>query len=101
MPAAKTYNKSFQITGQSRCQVESDDAKVRVTGTDDAQVEVSVEYDGYDLGKTFRIEARQEGSKVHVSVKTIGRIGISLNFKLAPGRGGAHAARRRSERCYG
>ncbi len=77
----KTYNKSFQITGVPDVEVESDDARVRVTGTDDAQVEVSVEYDGYDLGKSLRIEARQEGNKVHVSVRTIGRIGISLNFK--------------------
>lgn len=77
----KTYNKSFQITGVPDLEVESDDARVRVTGTDDSQVEVSVEYDGYDLGKSLRIEARQEGNKVHVSVRTIGRIGISLNFK--------------------
>ena len=96
--AAKTYNKSFSITGHPDVHVEADDARVRVTGTDAAQVEVSVEYDGYELGKTLRIEARsRKASKVRRERQDHRPYRHLFQLPLAPDRGSAHAAGRRSE----
>ena len=58
--------KSFAVTGRPNVRVETNDGSVRVSSGDAKQVEFRVEYQGYELGKNLRVDARQDGDKVEL-----------------------------------
>jgi len=72
--------KSFAVTGRPSVRVETNDGSVRVTSGDAKQVEFRVEYQGYELGKTLRVDARQDGDKVELIARVTGHWGINLGW---------------------
>ena len=74
---AEDVTKSFAVTGRANVRVETNDGGVRVTSGDAKQVEFRVEYQGYELGKTLRVDAHQDGDKVQLTARVTGHWGFS------------------------
>jgi len=81
-PAARAedYAKTFQISGRANVRVDTNDGSVRVTSSDSKQVEFHVEYQGYEMGRNLRIDARQDGDKVELTARITGHWGINFNW---------------------
>ena len=75
--SAEEVTKSFAVTGRANVRVETNDGSVRVTSSDSKQVEFRVEYQGYEVGKNLRIDARQDGDKVELTARVTGNWGFS------------------------
>src|SRR5258708_3893779 len=75
---AEEVTKSFAVIGRANVRVETNDGSVRVTSGDSKQVEFRVEYQGYELGKNLRVDARQDGDKVELTARVTGRWGFSF-----------------------
>ena len=74
---AEDVTKSFVVSGRASVRVETNDGGVRVTSGDSKQVEFRVEYQGYELGKTLRVDAHQDGDKVELTARVTGHWGFS------------------------
>src|SRR6516225_12503543 len=72
--------KSYTVTGRPNVRVETNDGSVRVTSSDGKQVEFRVEYQGYELGRTLRVDSRQDGDKVELIARVTGHWGINFNW---------------------
>ncbi len=81
-PAARAeeVTKSFSVSGRPNVRVETNDGSVRVTSADSKQVEFRVEYQGYELGKNLRVDARQDGDKVELVARLMGHWGMNFNW---------------------
>lgn len=77
---AEEITKSFAVTGRPNVRVETNDGSVRVTSGDSKQVEFRVEYQGYELGKNLRVDARQDGDKVELIARVTGHWGIQFSW---------------------
>ena len=77
---AEEVTKSFAVSGRPNVRVETNDGSVRVTSADSKQVEFHVEYQGYELGKNLRVDARQDGDKVELVARITGHWGINFNW---------------------
>jgi hypothetical protein len=77
---AEEITKSFAVSGRPNVRVETNDGSVRVTSGDSKQVEFHVEYQGYELGKNLRVDARQDGDKVELIARVTGHWGIQFNW---------------------
>src|SRR6266705_3401849 len=75
---AEETTKSFAVSGRASVRVETNDGSVRVTSGDAKQVEFRVEYQGYELGKTLRVDAHQDGDKVELTARVTGHWGFSF-----------------------
>src|SRR5260370_37449898 len=75
---ADDVTKSFVVSGRANVRVENNDGSVRVTTGDSKQVEFRVEYHGYELGKTLRVDSRQDGDKVELVARVTGHWGFSF-----------------------
>ena len=64
--------KNFTVTGRANVHVDTNDGSVRVTTSDTKAVEFHVEYEGFELDKNLRIDARQEGDRVELVARIIG-----------------------------
>jgi DUF4097 and DUF4098 domain-containing protein YvlB len=74
---AEDYNKSFDISGRANVRVNTNDGGVRVFTGDSKKVEFHVEYQGYEVNKNLRIDARQEGDHVELTARITGHWGFS------------------------
>src|SRR5580692_9598603 len=70
--------KSYTVSGRANVRVDTNDGSVRVTTGDNKQVEFRVEYQGYELGKTLRVDSRQDGDKVELTARVTGHWGFSF-----------------------
>lgn len=77
---AEEVVKSYAVTGRPTVSVETNDGSVRVTSGDAKTVEFRVEYQGYELGKNLRIDARQEENKVELIARVTGHWGFQFNW---------------------
>src|SRR5215470_11100589 len=77
---AEDVNKSFSVSGRANVRVETNDGSVRVTSGDSKQVEFHVEYQGYELGRTLRVDTRQDGDRVELIARVIGHWGFNFNW---------------------
>lgn len=77
---AEEVTKSFTVSGRPNVHVETNDGSVRITSGDAKQVEFRVEYQGYELGKNLRVDARQDGDKVELIARVTGHWGINLGW---------------------
>src|SRR5712692_9312786 len=75
---AEDVTKSFAVSGRASVRVETNDGSVRVTSGDSKQVEFRVEYQGYELGKTLRVDAHQDGDKLELIARVTGHWGFSF-----------------------
>src|SRR5215831_18057651 len=77
---SEEVTKSFAVSGRPNVRVETNDGSVRVTSGDAKQVEFRVQYQGYELGKTLRVDARQDGDKVELIARVTGHWGINFGW---------------------
>jgi hypothetical protein len=77
---AEEVTKSFTVSGRPTVRVETNDGSVRVTSGDAKQVEFRVEYQGYELGRNLRVDARQDGDKVELIARVTGHWGINFGW---------------------
>ena len=77
---AEEVTKSFAVTGRPNVRVETNDGSVRVTSGEAKQVEFRVDYQGYELGKSLRVDARQDGDKVELIARVTGHWGINFGW---------------------
>jgi hypothetical protein len=74
---AEEVVKSYAVSGRANVRVDTNDGSVRVTTGDNKQVEFRVEYQGYELGKSLRVDSRQDGDKVELTARITGHWGFS------------------------
>lgn len=77
---AEEITKSFTVVGRPNVHVETNDGSVRVTSGDAKQVEFTVEYQGYELGRNLQVDARQSGDKVELIARVTGHWGLNFNW---------------------
>src|SRR5271170_7259519 len=83
---ADEWSKSYKVSGKANLHVETDDGDVTVTSGADDQVDARVVTDGYKIGPSdVRIEERQDGDNVTVSVKM-----PHMNFSFFGGHKSVH-----------
>ncbi len=68
--------RTYTVTGHAKVRVQTDDGAVRVSTGDIKQVEIRVEYSGYQLDKNLRVTTAQNGDSVEVVAKTMGSWGM-------------------------
>ena len=67
---AEQWTKSYPVANRPQLHVSVDDASVRITTGDTKQVDIRVDYNGYTLDKNLRVEGRQDGDRVELTVRT-------------------------------
>lgn len=72
--------KRFDITDRANVRVETNDGSVHVASADIKQVEIVVEYQGYELGKNLRVDSHQNGDKVELIARVTGQWGIHFGW---------------------
>jgi hypothetical protein len=77
---AEDVTKKYDISGRANVHVETNDGSVRVTSSDTKQVEFHVEYQGYELGKTLRVDSRQDGDKVELIARITSHWGVHIGW---------------------
>ncbi|HEY6946259.1 MAG TPA: DUF4097 family beta strand repeat-containing protein [Candidatus Acidoferrum sp.] len=77
---AEEVTKSFTVAGRPNVRVETNDGSVRVTSGAAKQVEFRVDYQGYELDRNLRIDARQDGDKVELIARVTGHWGINFGW---------------------
>ena len=68
--AAEDWTKSYSVAGRPQVRIATDDGSVRVITGDTKQVDVRVEYNGYTLEKNLHINARQDGDRVDLTIRS-------------------------------
>jgi hypothetical protein len=66
---AGDYSKSFTVSTRATVHVNTNDGSVRVTTGDAKQVEIHVDYRGYEEGKTLHIESHQTGDVIEFTAR--------------------------------
>jgi hypothetical protein len=78
-PRAKAEEvvKSYTVSGRANVRVVTNDGSVRVSTGDNKQVEFRVQYQGYEVGKSLRVDSRQDGDRVELTARITGHWGFS------------------------
>ena len=79
--SAADWQKTFTVSGKPIVRIETNDASVRVSGSDGHEVQVRVTAPGYRIGDQVRVTERQNGDRVEVEVRLLHRpivIGFSM-----------------------
>jgi len=74
---AEDVTKSFTVNGRAVVRVDTNDGSVRVTSGDNKEVQFRVEYQGYELNRSLRVDSRQDGDKVELVARVSGHWGFS------------------------
>ena len=69
---AEDVTKSFTVNGRAIVRVDTNDGSVRVTSGDNKEVQFHVEYQGYELNRSLRVDTRQDGDKVELVARASG-----------------------------
>src|SRR5450432_3854477 len=76
---AADVTKAYTVSGRANVRVDTNDGSVRVTTGDTKEVQFRVEYQGYELNKTLRVDSRQDGDRVELIARVTGHWGFSWN----------------------
>src|SRR5215467_12487953 len=66
---AEDWTKSYSISTRAQVHVDTNDGAVSVLTVDTKQVEIHVQYSGYQLDKDLHIDSRQEGDSVQIMAR--------------------------------
>jgi DUF4097 and DUF4098 domain-containing protein YvlB len=66
---ADDYAKTYTVANRANVHVDTDDGSVTVTTGDTKEVEFRVEYQGYTLDKSLRIDSSQHGDEVELTAR--------------------------------
>jgi Putative adhesin len=78
---AGDYSKSFTVSTRATVHVNTNDGSVRVSTGDAKQVEIHVDYRGYEEGKTLHIESHQAGDVVEFTARAANAWGPSFGLR--------------------
>lgn len=78
---AGDYSKSFTVSTRATVHVNTNDGSVRVTAGDAKQVQIHVDYRGYEEGKTLHIESHQSGDVVEFTARAANAWGPSFGLR--------------------
>jgi hypothetical protein len=67
---AEDYTRTFSVAERASVHIDTNDGSVSVTTGEAKQVEVRVEYQGYQLDKTLHIDASQQGDRITLTART-------------------------------
>jgi hypothetical protein len=68
--SAEEWTKTFELSGRPSVRIDTNDGAVRVlTNNDSKQVNVRVEYTGYQLDRDFNVDTRQGGNRVEINAR--------------------------------
>jgi DUF4097 and DUF4098 domain-containing protein YvlB len=76
---AEDVTKAYTVSGRANVRVDTNDGSVRVTTGDTQEVQFRVEYQGYELNKTLRVDSRQDGDRVELIARVTGHWGFGWN----------------------
>jgi putative adhesin len=74
---AEEVVKTFTVSGRAQVHVDTNDGSVKLVTGDSKQVEFHVQYQGYELDKDLRVDARQNGDTVELTARLGNHWGIS------------------------
>jgi DUF4097 and DUF4098 domain-containing protein YvlB len=78
--SAEQWDRHFNVGARPHVTVEADDGHVTILTWDRPEVSVHVESKGWHVGSQLRLDARQEGSEIHISARTPrGFVSIGIN----------------------
>ena len=77
---ADDYAKTYPVSNRANVHVDTDDGSVTVTTGDTKEVEFRVEYQGYVLDKSLRIDSSQHGDEVELTARIPHGFHISLGM---------------------
>jgi DUF4097 and DUF4098 domain-containing protein YvlB len=69
---AEDVTKAYTVSGRATVRVDTNDGSVRVTTGDTKEVQFRVEYQGYELNRTLRVDSRQDGDRVELIARVTG-----------------------------
>lgn len=78
------YSKSYTVSGPATVRINADESNVRVITSDTDQVEFRVTSEGFSaikIGGKLRIDSRQSGNEVELSVRMSPQLTLLLNTK--------------------
>jgi DUF4097 and DUF4098 domain-containing protein YvlB len=75
---AEDYVKSYSVANRAVVHVDTNDGSISVITGDSKLVEIRVEYTGFELNKTLRIESGRQGDEVELVARIVNRLGFSL-----------------------
>jgi DUF4097 and DUF4098 domain-containing protein YvlB len=78
---AEVYTKSFTVSNRASVHVDTDDGNVVVTTGDSKQVELRVEYTGYELEKSLHIDSSQQGDEVNLTARIPGHWHFTIGIR--------------------
>jgi hypothetical protein len=74
---AEEVVKTFTVSGRAQVHVDTNDGSVKLVTGDSKQVEFHVQYQGYELDKDLRVDAKQNGDTVELTARLGNHWGIS------------------------
>jgi len=75
--SGEEWTRTYSISGHPKVRISTNDGAVRVYTSDANQVQLRVEYHGYEMDRTLRIESRQDASGVELDARVRGSWGFS------------------------
>jgi DUF4097 and DUF4098 domain-containing protein YvlB len=75
--SAEEVVKTYTVSGRAQVRVDTNDGSVKIITGDTKQVEFHVQYQGYELDKDLRVDAKQSGDTVELNARIAGHWGIS------------------------
>src|SRR5450631_643094 len=76
---AEDYAKSFNVSNRAHVRVVTNDGSVSISTGETKEVELRVEYKGYEINKTLHIDAHQQGDEIEVTARAVGKLHFSLS----------------------
>lgn len=67
---AEEWSKSYSIATRPQLRVSADDASIRILTSDTRQIDIRVDYNGFKLDRDLRVEGRQDGDRVELTVRS-------------------------------
>ncbi len=76
---AEEWTKSYTVSGRAQVRVNTNDSAVQIYTGDGKQVDIRVDYEGYQLDKTLHVDSSQSGDSVQVNARVSGHWGFNWN----------------------
>ena len=75
--SATEWTKSYTVSGRANVRIDTNDGGVRIVTGDSKNIELRVEYEGYEMDKNLHVESHQNGDQVELVARVTGHWGFS------------------------
>ncbi len=84
---AEDWTKNYTVAGRPQMRVHTNDGAVRIYTSDTKQIDIRVEYHGYELNRNLYIDSRQDGDRVELTARLTNRwclfcINVSKSLRI-------------------